>query len=101
MGNVKFKVRILTWKFSFIKRNGSLHGLEILMSGLDSLLFIYSADVLAENILGSWSLLQLQNENERLSLLNAYYLLNVTALVDYEQSLFFLVPSSKTRETRY
>ena len=71
------------------------------MSGLDSLLFIYSADVLAENILGSWSLLQLQNENERLSLLNAYYLLNVTALVDYEQSLFFLVPSSKTRETRY
>ena len=41
------------------------------------------------------------NENERLSLLNAYYLLNVTALVDYEQSLFFLVPSSKTRETRY
>ena len=53
----------------------------------------------------------LVNENERLSLLNAYYLLNVTALVDYEQSLFSLFRqkknlntykaiSSKTRETR-
>ena len=41
------------------------------------------------------------NENERLSLLNAYYLLNVTALVDYEQSLFFLVPSKKKLIRRF
>ena len=59
---IKFKVKILTSKFSFRKAICPICP-DVSMDGLDRLIFIKSVDTFAESILVLWILLQLLELN--------------------------------------